>query len=159
MPKPNLPVPTSSFQVSNGGNQNREKKFGYLIYEVEPGFTVRLRKDIDPTMDPKKLKRIILNRVSAQRSRWKKRGYVEYLLKKKKELEMEVSVRRALLEMLNERTKCLNIKYRELEERTFATNQRLISAEAEAEGALAKLRELGDDIGSFDVTTLMNLLL
>ncbi|VVB09286.1 unnamed protein product [Arabis nemorensis] len=157
MSKPPLPVPTSSFQVSNGGNQNEEKKVDYFYYELEHGFIVRLRQDIDPGMDPKKLKRIISNRISAQRSRWKKRQYVEHLKKKLKDLEMEVSVRRALLEMQNEMTECLNIEYRELEERAFATNQRLISAQAENEALLAKLREAGDEIGSFDLDTLMHL--
>ncbi|VVB14161.1 unnamed protein product [Arabis nemorensis] len=57
MSKPSLPVSTSSFQVSNGDDQNGEKKVGYLHYELDPGFTVRLRQDIDPAMDPKKLKR------------------------------------------------------------------------------------------------------
>lgn len=56
MSEPSFPVPTS-FQVSNDGSQVEEKKTGYLNYEVEPGFTIRLRQNIDPAMDPKKLKR------------------------------------------------------------------------------------------------------
>lgn len=42
---------------------------------------------------------------------------------------MEVTVRRAQLEMLNEMTECLKIEHRELEELAFATNQRCISAQ------------------------------
>lgn len=56
MSEPSFPVPTS-FQVSNGGSQKGEKKAGYVNYEAEPGFTIRLRQNIDPAMDPKKLKR------------------------------------------------------------------------------------------------------
>lgn len=56
MSDPSFPVPTS-FQVSNGGSQEEEKKVGYVNYEVEPGFTIRLRQNIDPAMDPKKLRR------------------------------------------------------------------------------------------------------
>ncbi|VVB00055.1 unnamed protein product [Arabis nemorensis] len=149
MPNSSLLVPTSSFQVSNGRNQNEEKKVGYFDFEVDPGFTVRLRQDTDLAMDPKKLKR----------SRWKKRQYIEYLEKKTKELEMEVSVRRARLEMLNEMTECLTIEHRELEELAFATNQRCISAQAENEALIVKLREAGDEIGLFDLDTLMHLLL
>lgn len=48
----------TSFGVSQSGSQAGEKKGGYVHYEVEPGFTIRMRHDIDPTTDPKKLKRL-----------------------------------------------------------------------------------------------------
>ncbi|KAG2262860.1 hypothetical protein Bca52824_069939 [Brassica carinata] len=85
MSEPSFPVPTS-FQVSNDGSQVEEKKTGYLNYEVEPGFTIRLRQNIDPAMDPKKLKRFVSNRVAAQKSRWKKLQYVDDLVKKSRDL-------------------------------------------------------------------------
>lgn len=56
MTKPGFPVSTLS-RVSNSGSQEGEKKAGYVNYEVEPGFTIRLRQNFDPAMDPKKLKR------------------------------------------------------------------------------------------------------
>ncbi|KFK34127.1 hypothetical protein AALP_AA5G104800 [Arabis alpina] len=121
-----LPVPTS-LKVSNGGNQSGENKVGYFNYELEPGFIVRLRHDIDPNMDPKKLKRIILNCVSAQKSRWMKRQYIEYLATKLKELQMGVSVMRIRCEMLNEMIQRFKIERMKLEERVAAANQQFSS--------------------------------
>jgi len=53
-----FPVVATSFGVSQSGSQAEKKKGGYVNYEVEPGFTIRMRQNIDPTTDPKKLKRL-----------------------------------------------------------------------------------------------------
>lgn len=53
-----LPVLATSFRFPRSSSQEVEQKDGYVQYEVEPGFTIRLRQDIDPATDPKKLKRL-----------------------------------------------------------------------------------------------------
>ncbi|KFK25110.1 hypothetical protein AALP_AA8G067200 [Arabis alpina] len=150
-----LPVP-ASLQVSNGGNQSEENKVDYFNYELEVDFNVG--QDIDPNMDHKKLKRIILNRVSAQRSRWKKRQYAEYLAKKLKELQMEVSLMRARFEMLYEKTKRLKFEHMKLQERVFATNQNFLG-EGESEAFMMKLKKAGDEIGALELDIHMHLIL
>ncbi|KAF3504476.1 hypothetical protein F2Q69_00045306 [Brassica cretica] len=126
MSEPSFPVPTS-FQVSNDGSQVEEKKTGYLNYEVEPGFTIRLRQNIDPAMDPKKLKRIVSNRVAAQKSRWKKLQYVDDLVKKSRDLNWQVSMLRSQVEMASEQKQCLEREKMELKECMAGWIQRFIS--------------------------------
>ncbi|XP_010455186.1 PREDICTED: basic leucine zipper 19-like [Camelina sativa] len=82
-----FPVIATSSGVPRSDSQAGEKKGVYLQYEVKPGFTIRRRHNIDPAMDPKKLKRIIANRVSAQNSRLKKVIYLDSLVKRSMELE------------------------------------------------------------------------
>ncbi|EOA19654.1 hypothetical protein CARUB_v10003197mg [Capsella rubella] len=107
----------------SGSSQEGEKKAPYVQYEVEPGFTIRMRHNIDPAMDPKKLKRVIANRVSAQKSRWKKLLYVEALVKKSMELERETSVLRAQLEIAIQEKRRLQIEQRQLKETLAARFQ------------------------------------
>ncbi|KAA8549441.1 hypothetical protein F0562_001086 [Nyssa sinensis] len=55
-------------------------------------FETKWGHKIDPNMDPKKLRRIISNRNSAQKSRMKKFQYVNDMEKKVKDLQVEVAV-------------------------------------------------------------------
>ncbi|ESQ40649.1 hypothetical protein EUTSA_v10014931mg [Eutrema salsugineum] len=141
MSEPRFPVPRS-FQVSNSGSQEEEKKAGYVNYEVEPGFTIRLRQNIDPAMDPKRLKRILSNRVAAQKSRWKKLQYVEDLVKKSKELHRQVSVLRCQVGMASEQKRCLEDEQMELKECISAWFQHFISNEGEIEAYRAEIERL-----------------
>ncbi|CAN7069142.1 hypothetical protein IGI04_041802 [Brassica rapa subsp. trilocularis] len=141
MSDPSFPVPTS-FQVSNDGSQVEEKKTGYLNYEVEPGFTIRLRQNIDPAMDPKKLKRIVSNRVAAQKSRWKKLQYIDDLVKKSRDLNWQVSMLRSQVEMASEQKQCLEREKMELKECMAGWIQRFISDQGEIEANTAEIERL-----------------
>ncbi|CAK7330501.1 unnamed protein product [Dovyalis caffra] len=55
------------------------------------GVQIRSARAIDPNMDPKKLKRVISNRVSAQKSRLKKLQYLTEVERKVKALEDEIA--------------------------------------------------------------------
>ncbi|CAH2073747.1 unnamed protein product [Thlaspi arvense] len=142
MSEPSFPVPTL-FQVPNSGSQEEEKKAaGYVNYEVEPGFTIRLRQNIDPGIDPKKLKRIVSNRVAAQKSRLKKLQYVDDLVKKSKELQRQVSVLRSQVEIASEQKRCLESEQREIKECMSAWLERFISKQGEIEVYKAEIERL-----------------
>ncbi|KAJ6670996.1 ACTIVATOR OF SPOMIN LUC3 [Salix viminalis] len=55
------------------------------------GVQTRAARAIDPNMDPKKLKRVISNRVSAQKSRLKRLQYLADIERKVKALEEEIA--------------------------------------------------------------------
>ncbi|CAK9184287.1 unnamed protein product, partial [Ilex paraguariensis] len=55
-------------------------------------FELKHGRYIDPNMDPKKLRRTISNRLSAQRSRLRKTQYIYELEKKVKDLEAHISL-------------------------------------------------------------------
>ncbi|KFK25109.1 hypothetical protein AALP_AA8G067100 [Arabis alpina] len=160
MSKASLPILTS-FQESNGGNQSGEsgeKKVYYFNYELEPGFTIRLRQEVDPNMDLKEVRRIISNRISVQRSRWKKLQYAKYPERKIQEIEAGLSVWRARNKMLFAQNKILSeiverlkIKNKKLEELPFAATQRCISDQDQVAlgEVLLKLREIGDEIMAY----------
>ncbi|KAL0736394.1 hypothetical protein Bca4012_012604 [Brassica carinata] len=139
MSEPSFPVPTS-FQGSSSGSQEEEKKAGYVNYEVEPGFTIRLRQNIDPAMDPKKLRRIVSNRVAAQKSRWKKLQYIDDLVKKSRDLH--VSMLRSQVEMASEQKRCLEREQLELKESMSGWIQRFISDQGEIEANTAEIERL-----------------
>ncbi|CAN8237070.1 unnamed protein product [Cochlearia groenlandica] len=144
------PVQATSFQVSsNGRSQEREKKGGYINYEVEPGFTIRLRKNIDPTTDPKKLKRIVSNRVAAQKSRLKKLRYVDDLVKKSKDLHRQVSVLRSQVGFASEQKQCLEIEQKELKESMSLWLQRFISNQDEVKAKEAEIERLKINMAYF----------
>ncbi|KAL0888411.1 hypothetical protein Bca101_012394 [Brassica carinata] len=146
MSEPSFPVPTS-FQGSSSGSQEEEKKAGYVNYEVEPGFTIRLRQNIDPAMDPKKLRRsgyiiIVSNRVAAQKSRWKKLQYIDDLVKKSRDLHWQVSMLRSQVEMASEQKRCLEREQLELKESMSGWIQRFISDQGEIEANTAEIERL-----------------
>ncbi|CAH8312691.1 unnamed protein product [Eruca vesicaria subsp. sativa] len=141
MSEPSFPVPTS-FQVPNDGSQEEEKKAGYVNYEVEPGFTIRLRQNIDPAMDPKKLRRIVSNRVSAQKSRLKKLQYLDGLVQKARDLHWQVSMLRSQVEMVSMQKRCLEREQMELKECISGWLQRYISTQGEIEANTAEIERL-----------------
>ncbi|KAJ6985021.1 hypothetical protein NC653_023115 [Populus alba x Populus x berolinensis] len=55
------------------------------------GAQIRAARAIDPNMDPKKLKRVLSNRVSAQKSRLKRLQYLADIERKVKALEEEIA--------------------------------------------------------------------
>ncbi|XP_057954671.1 transcription factor RF2b isoform X2 [Malania oleifera] len=66
---------------------------GGVAVKVEAGTCSQVKwfRNIDPNMDPKRLKRVISNRISAHKSRMKKLQYVTEMEKKVKSLEKEIA--------------------------------------------------------------------
>ncbi|CAA7056098.1 unnamed protein product [Microthlaspi erraticum] len=139
MTMPSFPVPTS-FPVSNSDSQEGEKKASYVNYEVGPGFTIHLCPNFDPAMDPKKLKRIVSNRVAGQQSRWKKLQYVNDLEKRVRELHVSIlRARKMILIEQNRRAERMNMK---LKERLFAEVQHSIFLKGLVEALRAQAESL-----------------
>ncbi|XP_010535364.1 PREDICTED: transcription factor HY5 isoform X2 [Tarenaya hassleriana] len=128
----NLTVLVDS-SADDGGESSGPKKLGFINYEVEPGLTIRLRHNIDYDMDPRKLKRVISNRVSAQKSRIKKLQYVADLEKKHKELEMQVAVLRPQVATAREHKRFAEMEQRDLNLRIAACNEHYRRTEATGE--------------------------
>ncbi|CAA0401188.1 putative transcription factor bZIP family [Arabidopsis thaliana] len=137
-----FPVVATSFGVSQSGSQAGKKKGGYVNYEVEPGFTIRMRQNIDPTTDPKKLKRIISNRVAAQKSRWKKVQYLDALVKRSMELQREVSELRSQLAITSEQKRYLENEQRQLKECISARVQHCINSDGVIEEYKTEIERL-----------------
>uniref|UniRef100_A0A7N2KQ91 BZIP domain-containing protein n=1 Tax=Quercus lobata TaxID=97700 RepID=A0A7N2KQ91_QUELO len=83
------PPPQSLGGVASGSSADEN---GSVQAEIVDGVQVRLGRNIDPNIDPKKLKRIISNRVSAQKSRMKKIQYVTDLERRLKALESQIAL-------------------------------------------------------------------
>ncbi|KAG7549839.1 Basic-leucine zipper domain [Arabidopsis thaliana x Arabidopsis arenosa] len=143
-----FPVVATSFGVSQSGSQAGEKKGGYVHYEVEPGFTIRMRHDIDPTTDPKKLKRIISNRVAAQKSRWKKVQYIDALVKRSMELQGQVSMLRSELAIASEQKRRLENEQRQLKEYISARLQRCIDNDGVIKEGKAEIERLKNNLAT-----------
>eukprot|EP00257_Ricinus_communis_P015166 XP_015573025.1 basic leucine zipper 34-like isoform X2 [Ricinus communis] len=103
------------------------------------------RNQLDPNMDPKKLKRIISNRVSAQKSRMKKLQYVTEMERKAKALEVEIAVLRPQVVRFKNQQHLLQMEQKKLNQEVSgrANNKSLKDAEIEENKAeVNRLRQL-----------------
>ncbi|KAJ4840519.1 hypothetical protein Tsubulata_000461 [Turnera subulata] len=75
---------------------------------------IRSGRNLDPKMDPKKLKRIISNRVSAQKSRLKKLQYVAEMERRVKALEHEIALLSPKVALYRSRQQFLQIEHNKL---------------------------------------------
>ncbi|KAF2296835.1 hypothetical protein GH714_007035 [Hevea brasiliensis] len=98
-----------------------------------------------PNMDPKKLKRIISNRVSAQKSRMKKLQYVTEMERKAKALETEIAALHPQVALYRNQQQLLQMEQSRLNQEmsSCATNKILKDAEIEENKAeVNRLRQL-----------------
>ncbi|XP_010423246.1 PREDICTED: basic leucine zipper 34-like [Camelina sativa] len=116
-------VVATSSGTPQSNNQAGEKKSVLVQYEVEPGFTIHIHNNIDPATDPQKLKRIIANRISAHKSRWKKLQYVNTLVKGSMELQIAVNMLRAKINIAIEEKQYLENEKKQLKETISARLQ------------------------------------
>ncbi|CAA7026895.1 unnamed protein product [Microthlaspi erraticum] len=137
MTTPNFPVPTS-FPVSKSGSQEEEKK-ACFNYKVELGLMLQ---DLDPAMDPKEIKRIVSNRVSGQKSRWKKRQYIDDLEKRSRELHLQVSDLRTQVTITSEWKRRSEVEQMELKEYLAVWNQHKIYQEGVTQARNAEIESL-----------------
>ncbi|KAF5470404.1 hypothetical protein F2P56_010922 [Juglans regia] len=96
-------------------------------------------------MDPKKMKRIISNRVSAQKSRMKKLHYVTDMERKVKALEAQIAVLSPQVALYKNQQRLLQMEQRSLNQQMlhFSTNKIFRDAEIEENKAeVNRLRQL-----------------
>nr|TKS01774.1 hypothetical protein D5086_0000168810 [Populus alba] len=109
------------------------------------GAQIRAARAIDPNMDPKKLKRVLSNRVSAQKSRLKRLQYLADIERKVKALEEEIadlSPRVALYRSHHQALK-MEQKMLNMEISAQTSNKMLKDAEIEENKAeVSRLRQL-----------------
>ncbi|XP_040993885.1 bZIP transcription factor 30-like [Juglans microcarpa x Juglans regia] len=97
--------------------------------------TVRIRwgKNLNPNMEPKKMKRIISNRVSAQKSRMKKLQYVTDMERKVKALEAQIAVLSPQVALYKNQQCLLQMEQRSLNQQMLHFNTNKILRDAEIE--------------------------
>ncbi|CAA7058290.1 unnamed protein product [Microthlaspi erraticum] len=93
-------------------------------------------------MNPKKLKRIVSNRVAAQQLRWKKLQYVNDLKKRERELRWQVSVLRVRKMILIEQNRRAQREKLELKEHLSAVLQHSIFLKGLIEALRAQTESL-----------------
>ncbi|KDP45769.1 hypothetical protein JCGZ_17376 [Jatropha curcas] len=123
--------------VASGGDRNLSN-----IDEKEAGVHGRLGRDLDPNMDPKKLKRIISNRVSAQKSRMKKLHYVTEMERKAKALENKIAVLHPQVMMYRNQQHLLQMEQKRLSQEMSARATTKILKDAEIEENKAEVNRL-----------------
>ncbi|KAG6678024.1 hypothetical protein I3843_14G057900 [Carya illinoinensis] len=106
--------------------------------------TVRVRwgKNLNPNMDPKKMKRVISNRVSAQKSRMKKLQYVTDMERKVKALEAQIAVLSPQVALYKNQQRLLQMEQRSLNQQMLQFNTNKILRDAEIEENKAEVNRL-----------------
>ncbi|KAJ4704375.1 Basic-leucine zipper transcription factor family protein [Melia azedarach] len=108
----------------NSGDQNHHFNFSIGIYPSENNYDVRC-------LDPKRVKRLLANRASAQRSRLRR---LEYIDKLKKEIDIEEARLSALSPQISHyetQYKLLKMKNYEMKEKVEALENAKAAKEAE----------------------------
>ncbi|XP_031271787.1 basic leucine zipper 19-like [Pistacia vera] len=132
--------PSDKNPMPSGDNINSAKK-------TQPGSAAltRLYRNIDPNMDPKRLRRIISNRVSAQKSRLRKLQYLTDMERKVKFLEAQICVLNPQVEIYKNHQRRLEIEQERLNQcmATYRNNNMLRDVEIEENKAeVTRLRQL-----------------
>ncbi|KAK8581418.1 hypothetical protein V6N13_144445 [Hibiscus sabdariffa] len=96
----------------------------------------------EQTMDPKKLKRVISNRLSAQRSRVRKLQHINDMEKKMESLQILVAVLSSQVQQQKERQTFLRNEQEHLQNQLSACANRRIKVDAEIEEKKAEVKRL-----------------
>ncbi|XP_068311130.1 basic leucine zipper 61-like [Pyrus communis] len=131
---------------ADAGNQDKDINKGKIL--LVDGVQVRLGGNMDAeSFDSRKLKRIISNRASAQKSRLKKVQYVMEMEKKAKTLESQIAFLSPQVEFYTHQKQFLQMEQKSLNGKITAYNNDKIQKDAEIEATkkeVARLRELLD---------------
>ncbi|GLU11909.1 hypothetical protein SLE2022_286270 [Rubroshorea leprosula] len=107
------------------------------------GFKTRgWTRSLDPNMDPRKLRRIVSNRISAQKSRMKKMQYVADMEMKVKALEAQIAVLSPQVAHYTEHYKLLQMERRRLNQKMAAFDNERLLIDAEIEKKKAEVKRL-----------------
>ncbi|KAH7836807.1 hypothetical protein Vadar_005941 [Vaccinium darrowii] len=125
---------TPSFD-NRGGRITVKTKLG-IDYEMKLG------RIVDPKVDDKKIRRIISNRISAQKSRTRKAQYLHDMERKKKDLEVEVAMLAPRIPSEQEKQKQLQLENHFLKQRISACEDMAKLSMAMIEDNRAVIRSL-----------------
>ncbi|PON57582.1 Basic-leucine zipper domain containing protein [Parasponia andersonii] len=106
------------------------------------GVQFKLGRKIDPNMDPRKLKRIIFNRVSAQKSRMKKLQYVSAMENKAKALETQIAVLSPQVALYKNQQHVLQIEQKSLSHQISVSASSGLLKDVEIEANKAEVNRL-----------------
>ncbi|KAJ7964232.1 Basic-leucine zipper transcription factor family protein [Quillaja saponaria] len=110
--------------------------------EAGQGVQTGRGRDIDLDMDPKKLKRILSNRVSAQKSRMKKLQHVSDLERKVKALEVQIAMLSPQIATYKNQHQMLLMEQQFLNHKLNACSSRKTTTEAEIEENKSEVNRL-----------------
>ncbi|KAG7037008.1 Basic leucine zipper 34, partial [Cucurbita argyrosperma subsp. argyrosperma] len=99
-------------------------------------------RSVDPNMDPRKLKRIMSNRVSAQKSRLKKVQYVADMERKLKALEAHIAILSPQVELYKNQQQVLQMEQKTLNQKILCCSRNKLMRDAEIEENKAELNRL-----------------
>ncbi|KAJ6716351.1 ACTIVATOR OF SPOMIN LUC3 [Salix koriyanagi] len=106
------------------------------------GVQTRAARAIDPSMDPKRLKRVISNRVSAQKSRLKRLQYLADIESKVKALEEEIAALSPQVALYKSHHQALKMEQRMLSMEMSARTSNKILKDVEIEDNKAEVSRL-----------------
>ncbi|XWS71879.1 hypothetical protein CRYUN_Cryun03dG0175700 [Craigia yunnanensis] len=137
---------TKKGENNNKTDQNPSEQ--YLTLETsasdnsvksEVGNGIQVHRGLDTSMDPRKLKRIASNRVSAQKSRIKKLQYVCDMERKAESLETLIAVLSSQVALQKDKKYLLQMEKTDMNQRMTACANRRIIVDAEIEQRKAEV--------------------
>ncbi|XVE58995.1 hypothetical protein DITRI_Ditri05aG0008700 [Diplodiscus trichospermus] len=135
---------SSGTQISSDQNLTLQTSPCDNIVNPEAGNAVQGRRgrDLDPNMDPKKLKRVMSNRLSAQKSRVKKLQHVYDMERKAEHLETVIALLSPQVAQEKEKKYLLQMEQNNLKQRINACANRKMIVDAEIEEKRAEISRL-----------------
>ncbi|GAV66578.1 bZIP_2 domain-containing protein [Cephalotus follicularis] len=117
------PISDKITRSSIGGHVTSRAGGGNSVNDVQ----IRSGRNLDHAMDPKKLRRIISNRVSAQKSRMKKLQYVTEMERRVKALQAQIAALAPQVALYKDHQLSLKLEQKRLNERmaALAKNEKL----------------------------------
>ncbi|CAL5353183.1 unnamed protein product [Camellia sinensis] len=111
-------------------------KNGGIVVKTEQGIDYEMKwgRIVDPNMDTKRLRRILSNRISAQKTRMRKAQYAKDLEKAMKDLQADIAV-------LNPRIESETENYKLLQMENGTLKQKMSVCEEKVKISLAKFKE------------------
>ncbi|KAF7121306.1 hypothetical protein RHSIM_Rhsim13G0066500 [Rhododendron simsii] len=141
--KPQIPPPLLSRNPIKSVTLSFENQGGITVKtELGIDYEMKLGRNKDANMDDKRFRRILSNRISAQKSRTRKVQYVNDMERKRKDLEVEIATLAPLIENEQEKQKRLQMENFFLKERISVCEDRAKLSIALVEENRAVIRRL-----------------
>ncbi|KAE9460987.1 hypothetical protein C3L33_07112, partial [Rhododendron williamsianum] len=141
--KPQIPPPLLSKNPIKSVTPSFDNHGGITVKtELGIDYEMKLGRNKDTNMDDKRFRRILSNRISAQKSRTRKLQYVNDMERKRKDLEVEIATLAPLIENEQEKQKRLQMENFFLKERISVCEDRAKLSIALVEENRAVIRRL-----------------
>ncbi|CAL5386383.1 unnamed protein product [Camellia sinensis] len=143
--KPQIPPPLSREPIAVVAPSSANE--GGITVKTELGIDHEMKsgRNLDPNMDPKKMKRILSNRISAQKSRLRKLIYINDMEKKAKDLQAEIQGLNPRIESEKDQNKFLQMENGIMNEKMSVYEDRIklsLAGIQEHREVIKSLREL-----------------